>query len=93
MLNLSFIYPRMDYFGQVVFDVMNLCYIVLVLDSFVVLHDGIIMVYVIFEMLSIYFIVESFLIFYHEFGPIFLYRYAMSSLLDFKEGIVDKDIN
>ena len=93
MLNLSFIYPRMDYFGQVVFDVMNLCYIVLVLNSFVVLHDGIIMVYVIFEMLSIYFIVESFLIFYHEFRPIFSYSYAMSSLVECKEGIVDKDIN
>ena len=83
----------MDYFGQVVFDVMNLCYIVLVLNSFVVLHDGIIMVYVIFEMLSIYFIIESFLIFYHEFRPIFSYSYAMSSLVECKEGIVDKDIN
>ena len=68
---------RTDYFGQRMVNVLNRCYIVLMLNSFVVLHDGIIMVSVVFEILSIYFNVDSLLIFYHDLKQKFFYFISM----------------
>ena len=73
---------------------MNRCYIVLMLNSFVVLHDGIIIVSVVFEILSIYFNVDSLLIFYHDLKQKFFILYLCNvPCTKESEEVADKDIN